>query len=204
MKYMNMGKKFGVINLQLFAGEDDGDDPGDGDDQDGDDPDEGGDDDGREKRFSQKDVDEAVQKRLAREKRKWQRQQRKKSGEDTDPGDDGGSEDAKARKAAEDKASAMEVKIACYEADVAKDAVDDVAALAKAYMAADDSLDLEDAIEKVIKKYPQFKKGAADPYDEDDMDTKKKSWGERQKGRGKKTSGVEDAFLKRNPGLKID
>ena len=64
----------------------------------------------------------------------------------------------KARKEAEGKASRLEVKVACFEADVAKDAVDDVAALAHAYMEADDSLDLEDAIEKVVKKYPSVQK----------------------------------------------
>ena len=210
MKYMTMKKKLYSFNLQLFAddnGGGDGDDSGDdGDDQDDDDSDEDGE---EEKKYSQKDIDEAVKKRLAREKRKWDRKQ------STPPKDDGEkdkdstqneSEDAKARKDAESKATSLEVKVACYEAGVSKDAVDDVTALARAYMAADEDLDLEDAIEKVVKKYPQFKKGAADPDGEEEEDeTKNKAWGQRQKGKGsKKTDGVEAAFLKKNPGLKVD
>lgn len=203
MKYINMKKKYQTLDLQLFAedgGDDgaDGEDSGEGDDQDDDESDEDGE---EEKKFSQKDVDDAIKKRIARERRKWQREQQKKTGSEEEPGDDGKEED-KEKQEAISKASQLEVKVACYEADVAKDAVDDVAALARSYMAADEELDLEDAIEKVVKKYPQFKKGAHDPYEEDEEP--KKAWGERQKGKGKKTSGVEDAFLKKNPGLKID
>lgn len=203
MKYINMKKKYQTLDLQLFAedgGDDgaDGEDSGEGDDQDDDESDEDGE---EEKKFSQKDVDDAIKKRIARERRKWQREQQKKTGSEEEPGDDGKEED-KEKQEAISKASQLEVKVACYEADVAKDAVDDVAALARSYMAADEDLDLEDAIEKVVKKYPQFKKGAQDPYEEDEEP--KKAWGERQKGKGKKTSGVEDAFLKKNPGLKID
>lgn len=209
MKYMTM-KKY-VFNLQIFAGEEnqDGTDPGEGDGQDesapNDDQDE--EDSTDEKKYSQKDVDEAVKKRLARERRKWLRKQESETEKD-DGSKDGGkkldeSEDIKARKEAESKASRMEIKIACFEADVAKESVDDVAALAKAYMEADSDLYLEDAIEKVVKKYPSFKKGSADPYEEDTA--KNKPWGQRQAGKGlKKTDGVEAAFLKRNPGLKVD
>lgn len=212
MKYMNVKKKYQSFDLQLFADGDGGDggDAGDGDD----DPDDGeddpdGDDDPEEKKFSQKDVDAAVKKRLEREKRKWKREQQKQTsgtdGKGKGGGDDQGttaeSEDAKARKAAEAKASGLEVKVACYEAGVAKDAVEDVAALARSYMAVDEDLDLEDAIEKVVKKYPQFKKAADD--DNVDDGKKGKSWGERQRGRGEKLTGVEAAFLKKNPGLKI-
>lgn len=209
MKYMTMKKRFYSFDLQLFAGDnggDDGDGSGDdGDDQDDDDSDEDGE---EEKKYSQKDVDEAIKKRLAREKRKWSRQQdAPPKGEEKDDKATGSeeSEDAQARKAAESKASSLEVKVACFEAGVSKDAIDDVTALARAYMSADEDLDLEDAIEKVVKKYPQFKKGAADPDGEEEEDTKNKAWGQRQKGKGsKKTDGVEAAFLKKNPGLKID
>lgn len=203
MKYMNIKKKYQTLDLQLFAEGDgdngaDGEDSGDGDDRDDDESDEDGE---EEKKFSQKDVDDAIKKRIARERRKWQREQQKKTGSEEEPGDDSKKED-KEKQEAISKASQLEVKVACYEADVAKDAVDDVAALARSYMAADEDLDLEDAIEKVVKKYPQFKKGVQDPYDEEEEP--RKAWGERQKGKGKKNSGVEDAFLKKNPGLKID
>lgn len=210
MKYMNMKKRFWEMNLQLFAG--DGDDGGDGSDGDDDDPDAESDnddqeDDQDEKKFTQKDVDDAVKKRLAREKRKWQREQQKKaSGSGTDgregAGDDGEEKDNEKLKAAESRAIKAETRAACFEAGVDKDAIDDVTALAHAYMEADEDLDLEDAIEKVVKKYPHFKKGADSSGDADD--TKGRSWGERQKGTSKKRSGVEAAFLAKNPGLKID
>lgn len=203
-KFMNM--KYGM-NLQLFA-EDGGagDDSGDGDDQDDDDDDdsdEGGDDDPK---YTQADIDKAVARTIAKERAKAERAARRKAnknkGDSSNDGDDGESDDAKARKAAESRASKAEVKVACYEAGVSKDAVDDVAALAHSYMEADEELDLEDAIEKVVKKYPHFTKGTADP-DDDEGEPKGKAWGQRQRGKGKKTDGVEAAFLKRNPGLKV-
>lgn len=209
MKYINVKKKYTLMNLQLFAGDDGGDNGDgsgeDGDDQDDDDSDEDGDD-PDEKKYSQKDVDSAISKRLAREKRKWQREQQKKnSGKDgNDDGKKGEeeSEDSKARKAAEERASKAEAKNACYEAGVSKDSVDDVVALARSYMAADEDLDLEEAIEKVVKKYPQFKQSAAD-LDEDEDGNKNKSWGQRQNSRGtKKMSGVERRFYEMNPDLK--
>lgn len=199
---MNMKKRYQTLNLQFFAeGGDggDGDDAGEGDDQDEDDSDEDGEDE-EEKKYSQKDMNDAVKKRLAREKRKWQREQQKKQSNKDDEDDKEESEDSKARKEAEDRASKAEVKVACYEAGVSKESVDDVVALARSYMAADEDLDLEDAIEKVVKKYPQFKSTAGQ---DDEDDSKGKSWGERQKGQGaKKMSGVEKRFYELNPDLK--
>ena len=210
MKYMNMKKRFWTMNLQLFAG--DGDDGGDGsdgedDNTDTDPEDDDPEDDQDEKKFTQKDVDDAVKKRLAREKRKWQREQQKKSsGSGTDgrekAGNDGEEKDNEKLKEAESRALKAETRAACFEAGVDKDAIDDVTALAHSYMAADEDLDLEDAIEKVVKKYPHFKKGAGSDVDAED--TNGKAWGERQKGTRRKRSGVEEAFLKKNPGLKID
>ena len=201
MKYKNVMKKYQSIELQLFADEggeagDDGEDSGEGDDQDDDDSDEDGE---EEKKFSQKDVDEAVKKRIARERRKWQREQQKNTGKNDEPDDSGKKED-KEKQEAINKASSLEVKVACYEAGVAKDAVDDVAALARAYMESDPDLDLEEAIEKVVKKYPSFKKGTEDPYE----DSKKTgNWGERHTGSGtRKMSGVEAKFYALNPDLK--
>lgn len=203
MKYKNVMKKYQSIELQLFADEggeagDNGDDSGEGDDQDDDESDEDGD---EEKKFSQRDVDEAIKKRIARERRKWQREQQKNTGKKDDPDVSGKKEEDPEKQEAINKATNLEVKVACYEAGVVKDAVDDVVAIARSYMADDEDLDLEDAIEKVVKKYPQFK-SAQDPYEEDEEP--KKSWGERQKGKTKKTSGVEAEFLKKNPGIKID
>lgn len=218
MKNKNMKKRYWIMNLQVFAGDGEGDDPGDesGDDDDdpGDDDDDSDDDDQEEneKKFSQKDVDDAVKKRLAREKRKWQRDQQKKAGkkpngkvktgEDSNKDDDVETQELRDKAA---KADEMEMKWTCLEHDVDKSCVDDVLALARVHMAKDEDMDIEDAIDEVLKKYPQFKESSKEKDEEEDEgETKNRSWGQRQNGRRKKTSGVEAAFLKRNPGLKID
>lgn len=203
-KFMN--NRFGVsMDLQFFA-EDDGtgSDTGDGDDQDedsdDDDADEGGED---EPKYTQADLDKAVARTIAKERAKAERaakrKEQKKNEEDSGAEEN---EDVKARKKAEARAIKAETRAACFEAGVSKDAIDDVTALAHSYMAADEDLDLEDAIEKVVKKYPQFKKDAADPYEEED-ETRGKSWGQRQNGKTpKKMSGVEKKFYELNPDLK--
>ena len=98
------------------------------------------------------------------------------------------------------KLSRMEAKLACYDAGVQKESVEDVTALARSYMAADEELSLEEAVAKVVKKYPQFTKGKAD-----EEEPEGKNWGKRQKGKGgKEVDGVTKAFLKKHPGLKVD
>ena len=218
MKNMNMKKRYWIMNLQVFAGDGEGDDPGDesGDDDDdpGDDGDDSDDDDQEEneKKFSQKDVDDAVKKRLAREKRKWQRDQQKKAGkkpngkvktgEDSSKDDDAETQELRDKAA---KADEMEMKWTCLEHDVDKACVDDVLALARVHMAKDEDMDIEDAIDEVLKKYPQFKESSKDKDEEDDEEEpRSKSWGQRQNGRRKKMSGVEAAFYSKNPGLKDD
>ena len=194
MKYRTMLVKGYMLNLQLFAegseGADDGGDDGE-EDSDGDDDDDGGDDDQDEKKYSQKDIDDAVKKRLAREKRKWQREQQKQT-EKPDgkgkAGEDGKKDDEdKETKALRDKAAKaddLELKWTCLEHDVDKSCVDDVLALAKVHMAKDEDMDIEDAIDEVLKKYPQFKAGLSKDEDDDNDDEteKKKSWGQRQRG----------------------
>ena len=117
-------------------------------------------------------------------------------------------EDDKETKELKDKAAKaddLELKWTCLEHDVDKSCVDDVLALAKVHMAKDEDMDIEDAIDEVLKKYPQFKVGSSKEEEDEDETEKKKSWGQRQKSGGnKKLTGVEAAFLKQNPGLKID
>lgn len=216
MKLMNMKKRYWTMNLQVFAEGDGGDAGDEGDEGEDDDPegDEGDDDDnpeGEEKKFSQKDVDETVKKRLAREKRKWQREQQKKAGKTPDgkgkAGDDGKKDDEETKELREKaaKAEEMELKWTCLEHDVDKSCVDDVLALARVHMAKDEDMDIEDAIDEVLKKYPQFKESSKDKDEEDDEEEpRSKSWGQRQNGRRKKMSGVEAAFYSKNPGLKDD
>lgn len=191
--------RYGIsMNLQLFAeGGDTRADAGDGDDQDDteDGTDEGGED---EPKYTQADIDKAVARTIAKERAKAERAAKRKTEKENSGGSDGKKTNEELEEA-RNKASKAETKVACYEAGVAKDAVDDVAALAHSYMQADDSLDLEDAIEKVVKKYPHFK-GKVEKEEEEEEN---KAWGERQRRGGSKISGVEAAFLKKNPGLKI-
>lgn len=206
MKYMKVKEKYGIMNLQIFAGEEDegGDDSGEGDDQD-DDQDDDSDDNGEERRFTQKDVDAAIEKRLARERRKWNKQQQKnKDGEGSGKDGKEESEDSKARKEAEKRAEKAEAKNACYEAGVAKESAAEVVAIARSYMENDEDLDLEEAIEKVLTKYPHFKNNASNSDDEEEETKKKnKSWGQRQSGKGTtKLSDVERRFYELNPDLK--
>lgn len=205
MKYMNVKRKYlPPLDLQLFA--DDSDSGADGDDAGDDDTDDDLDEDEEEeKKFSQKEVDDAVKKRIARERRKWQREQQKKpvtkpNGEDKPGGTDKGEEetdsDKKAREA-EEKAAALELKWTCLEHDVRKDCVDDVLALAKVHISKNSDLDIEDAIDKVLEKYPQFKDG----YDEGEeagegSDEKKKGWGQRHGKPSKKSTTVDDEIKK--------
>lgn len=192
------------MNLQFFAESGDaGDDGadgsneagGDGDDQSDNEGDEDGED---EAKFTQADIDNAVKKRLERERRKWERKQSSEKKDDNES-DKNDSKDDDAVKQAEVRAQKAEMKILCYEHDISKDCVDDVIALAHSYL--DDDTDIEDAIEKVVKKYPHFTKASESEEDQEP----KKSWGQRQTKKTKeKTSGVEAAFLKKNPGLKID
>ena len=171
------------------GGDDDNDDPGDDDDDSDDDELEE-----NEKKFSQKDVDDAVKKRLAREKRKWQRDHQKKAGkkpngkvktgEDSNKDDDVETQELRDKAA---KADEMEMKWTCLEHDVDKSCVDDVLALARVHMAKDEDMDIEDAIDEVLKKYPQFKESSKEKDEEEDEgETKNRSWGQRQNGRRKK------------------
>ena len=176
MKKMNMEKRFWNMELQLFAGDggdEDNETDSDDDSEDELDDEDDSEDDPDEKKFSQREVDDVVKKRLAREKRKWQREQKKNtskrtSGTDKKEEDESEEEDARIQEA-EAKASELELKWTCLEHDVKKDCVDDVLALAKVHVSKDESLDIEDAIDKVLEKYPQFK-------EDGEGKEQKKSW----------------------------
>lgn len=215
---INRGSRI-PYNLQFFAekdGEGAGDQGGADDQDEGDDDGDEGDDDANpgadnagEKKFTQADIDAAVEKRLAKERKKmpnkeelaafreYQKQQKASQGKDDD------SKNEELTKAQEEN-SKLATKVMCLERGVLKDNIDDVVALAMSYV--DDDTDIEDAIEKVLKKYPTFTKKQSQGDDEDD-DSKQqpgaKSWGQRQEGKGTpKMTGVEAAFYAKNPGLR--
>lgn len=217
MKLRNQLLKY---NLQYFAdnngnadqneadnsGDDDGDDDQDDDDQDDNDADDKSKKSGKKGKFySQEEIDEIITKRLERERKKLEKKQQSKDDKQSDKGSDDKREDESAKKLSE-----LEMKVLCYDHDIAKEYVKEAIALAKAYV--DEDTDMDDALEMVTKKFPQFVKGFSskkksedddDDEEEDDTDNKK-SWGQRQKGQSKKIDPVEARFLERNPGLKID
>lgn len=214
MKLRNQLLKY---NLQYFAdnngnadqneadnsGDDDGDDDQDDDDQD----DKGSGDKGKKsdkkgKYLTQDEINQIIEERLKRERKKLQKQQSKDDKQNDKGSDDNSEDDANTKKLSE-----LEMKVLCYDHDIAKEYVKEAIALAKAYV--DEDTDMDEALEMVTKKFPQFvkgyktDKGQDDDDDEEDTDSKK-SWGQRQKGTGKKIDPVEARFLERNPGLKID
>lgn len=203
MKYKNLNTIL-PMDIQFFAGAgEDGQEAGgdDQDAQDNQDADEDGEEEesSEEKKYTEAEMEAAVEKRLNRERRKWKRQQsEQREGSDSGnkagaAGDDGKGE-SEALKKEREKSAHLEMKWACLEHDVKKDCVDDVLALAKVYAEKEKDLDVEDAIDKVLEKYPQFKEGTEDTEDPEDSG-KKKGWGQRQ-GKGAKNKRTLDDELK--------
>lgn len=116
-----------------------------------------------EKTFTQADVDKLIQDRIAREKKnqlskeelkaynEWKESQKTEE----EKKNEALTNAEKARLAAEEKATALEAKVTCLSKGVVADSVDDVVTLAKAM--ATDELTIEQAIDKVLEKYPSFK-----------------------------------------------
>ena len=94
---------------------------------------------------------------------------------------------------AEKKLAAAEAKCCAYSKGVAAEAVDDVIALAMAKVS--DDMPIEKAIDAVISKYPSFCSAKIAPQGV----TTGVSFG----NGGKQPSGVEAAFLAKNPNIKI-
>ena len=145
MEFMKMSKKYSSFDLQILGDEKDGD--------------------GKlERKFTQTDVDKAVKDRLRREKRKWERQHQNETsfedleteGKTCNSGIDDESEDIKKLKERAAKADELELKWICIEHGADKANIDDLIALAKVYVARN-NMDIEDAIDVVLKKYPIFK-----------------------------------------------
>lgn len=205
MKFMNnhygVSRIFCAPNPTDGGGDNTDNETGDDQGDEGEEPESDEDGEEPEKKYTEKDMEEAVKRRLARERRKWQRQQQRKPEDNLDSGEKAGKTgnaeteiERKAREA-EEKASALELKWTCLEHDVRKDCVDDVLALARVHVNKDSSLDIEDAIDKVLEKYPQFK----DSYEDDDQDEgdgKKKGWGQRHGKPPKKSATVDDEIRK--------
>lgn len=199
MKFRNQRLKY---NIQFFANDNGnaGQDGADNSGNDGDDDQDEGQDDNQDegqqkskksekKYLTQEDVDRIVEERLKRERKKYQKQQTKDDSKNSDdtPGDD----NAK-------KLSELEMKVLCYDHDIAKEYVREAIALAKAYMTEDEDIEtMDEALEKVVDKFPQFVKGYKADKDENEDDKKdddkqKGSWGSRQGKEPKKPKTLDD------------
>lgn len=116
-----------------------------------------------EKTFTQADVDKLIQERIAREKKNqlskeelkayndWKESQKT----DEEKKNEALTNAEKARLAAEEKATALEAKVTCLSKGVISTSVDDVVVLAKAMVT--EEVTIEQAIDKVLEKYPSFK-----------------------------------------------
>lgn len=153
------------------------------------------------KTFTQAELDAIVKQRLERQAkgqpskeemeafRKWQDSQ--KTAEQLSQEKISAAENGRAD--AEKKLAAAEAKCCAYSKDVTAEAVDDVIALAMAKVS--DDMPIEKAIDAVISKYPSFCSAKSAPQGV----TTGVSFG----NGGKQPSGVEAAFLAKNPNIKI-
>ena len=139
------------------------------------------------KTFTQEEVDELIKKRIARERKKLEKEQTQDKEEEPKDKPVGNEPDNK-------KLNEMELKLLCYDHDIAKEFSKKAIALANAYL--DEETDLDGALEKVLEDFPQFKKG----YDKEDNN---KDWGARQGAKPPKGDGVLEMFKKKYPDLKL-
>ena len=115
------------------------------------------------KTFTQDELDKIVKERVARVKKdqptkeeleafkQWQESQKTEE----EKKNEALTNAEKARVAAEERALLAETKVTCLSKGVASTSVDDVVILAKAML--NDDLTMEQAIDKVLEKYPSFK-----------------------------------------------
>lgn len=124
---------------------------------------EGGEGKKEEKTFTQADVDKMIQERVAREKKnqlskeelkaynEWKESQKTEEEKRTEALNNA----EKAKLAAEERAMLAETKVTCLSKGVNVTSVDDVVILAKSMVT--DDVTMEQAIDKVLEKYPSFK-----------------------------------------------
>lgn len=151
-----------------------------------------------EKTFTQAEMDKVIADRLAREKKNIPDKKRLeafKAWEDSqktvvEKQNEAISNAEKAKLEAEQRATDFEAKYTAISKGVKSDAIEDVIALAKAKVT--DTVTLDKAIDEAIKKYPSFK-----------GEIQTITTGVKTNNNGSNLSGVEAAFLARNPGIKL-
>lgn len=116
-----------------------------------------------EKTFTQTDVDKLIQDRVAREKKNQVSKEELKAYQDWKESQKTEEEKKsealtnaeKAKQVAEERANSLEAKVTCLSKGVTSNSVDDVVILAKAMVT--EEVTIEQAIDKVLEKYPSFK-----------------------------------------------
>ena len=115
-----------------------------------------------EKTFTQADVDKLIQERVARERKnqlskeelkayqEWKESQKTEE----EKKNEALTNAEKAKLAAEERANNLEAKVTCLSKGVVATSVDDVVILAKAMVT--EEVTIEQAIDKVLQKYPSF------------------------------------------------
>lgn len=116
-----------------------------------------------EKTFTQADVDKLIRERVARERKnqlskeelkvyqEWKESQKTEE----EKKNEALTNAEKAKLAAEERANNLEAKVTCLSKGVVENSVDDVVILAKAMVT--EEVTIEQAIDKVLEKYPSFK-----------------------------------------------
>lgn len=151
-----------------------------------------------EKTFTQAELDKIVAERVKREKEKLPSKEElaqfRKWRDDNKTAEEKSADAVKAAQeaqtAAERKAAELEAKYTALSKGVKAESVDDVIALAMSRVS--DTVTLEQAIDSVVKKYPSFSSAS------DKVTTSVPSGNS-----SSKLSGVEAAFIAKNPWLKI-
>ena len=115
------------------------------------------------KTYTQEEIDKIIESRVNRERKKIMNDEEYKKYEawkesqktDEEKKNEALTNAENARIAAEEKANNLEAKVTCLSKGVIATSVDDVVILAKAMVT--DEITIEQAIDKVLEKYPSFK-----------------------------------------------
>ena len=115
-----------------------------------------------EKTFTQEEVNKMIKDRVAREKKgqlskeelkayqDWKESQKTEAQKQSEALTNA----EKAKQDAEERANTLEAKVTCLSKGVLADSVDDVVILAKAMVS--DDVTMDQAVDKVLEKYPSF------------------------------------------------
>lgn len=152
---------------------------------------------GKDKTFTQADVDKMIKDRLAREKKGQLSKEELKAYQewkDSQKTDSEKKEEAiknaeKAKSDAEERALLAETKVTCLSKGVSPTALDDVVVLAKVMVS--DDVTVDQAIDKVLEKYPHFK---GDSVTEESQVGFKKVGADKAKGKVNMNDALKAAF----------